>query len=101
MQCRLLADEDQYIDKKEVVITWVEEHVADGRRLFVNLDRVAGQDDALRDDSCGVRMQEASHRDQLRCFTNSQCLRLDADRACKYSPWGSSVSRRSEHGCMP
>lgn len=50
---------------EEAEHTGVEEHVTNGRCLFVDLEWVPSQDDALGDHPGGIRVKEAAHRDQL------------------------------------
>ena len=41
--------------------TWIEEHVTNGRSLPVNLEWMSTQDQLLRDDPCGIGIQETPH----------------------------------------
>ena len=52
--------------------TCVEEHITDRSRLFVDLERMSGENDPFGDDACRIWVQEAAHRHQLRCFTNNE-----------------------------
>ena len=41
--------------------TWIKEHITNGRSLPVNLEWMSTQDQLLRDDPCGIGIQETPH----------------------------------------
>lgn len=53
------------LDRLEIVdVVPVKEHVSERGRLLVDLDGVAGEDDALGDDPGGVGGEEGAHGDE-------------------------------------
>jgi hypothetical protein len=56
-------------DRFEVIdIRWIEEHESDSRHTSVNLVWMPREDDALRDDSLRVWVQEGPRGDEERCY---------------------------------
>ena len=53
-----------------MVRTCIEEHITNRSRLFVDLERMSGEDNPFGDDACRIWVQEAAHRNQLRRFIN-------------------------------
>lgn len=53
--------------KLELAHTGIEEHVPHGGSLLVHFERVASENDALRDDAGGIGIHERPHRYNLWC----------------------------------
>lgn len=78
--------------------TSIEEHVSNGGRLDVHLERMAGQDDSLGNNSFVVGVQEGAHGNQVWYWKG---VSQDLGSETRNLPVGFSDSRSKRQLCLP